>query len=60
MKKNEEHILKIVDQGHTGEGIGKSDHYPVFVDFALPDEMVKVKILKANKNYGFGKIMEIM
>ncbi|WP_312653153.1 23S rRNA (uracil(1939)-C(5))-methyltransferase RlmD [Proteiniclasticum sp.] len=60
MKKNEEHILKIVDQGHTGEGIGKTDHYPVFVDFALPEEMVNVKILKANKNYGFGKIMEIM
>ncbi|HSL87108.1 MAG TPA: 23S rRNA (uracil(1939)-C(5))-methyltransferase RlmD, partial [Bacteroidales bacterium] len=60
MKKNEEYNIRIVDQGHTGEGIGKVDHYPVFIDFALPEELIKMKVLKANKNYGFGKIMEIM
>jgi len=60
MKKNDELNVKIVDQGHTGEGIGKVDGYPLFIEFALPDEEVKVNILKTNKNYGFGKMLEIV
>lgn len=60
MKKNDEMNLRIVDQGHTGEGIGKEDGYPLFVDFALPEELVKVRVLKTNKNYGFGKMLEIL
>lgn len=59
MKKNDELTIQIVDQGHTGEGIGKVDGYPLFIDFALPEEEVKVRVLKTNKNYGFGKMLEI-
>lgn len=60
MKKNDEIKLRILDQGHTGEGIGKDDGYPLFVDFALPLELVKIRVLKTNKNYGFGKMLEIL
>ncbi len=59
MNKNDEISVKIVDQGHTGEGIGKVDGYPLFVEFALPEEEVKIRVLKTNKNYGFGKMLEI-
>ncbi|HBT19361.1 MAG TPA: 23S rRNA (uracil(1939)-C(5))-methyltransferase RlmD [Clostridiaceae bacterium] len=60
MKKNDELVLEFVDQGHQGEGIGKSGHYPLFVDYALPGEKALVKVLKANKNYGFGKLLEVL
>jgi len=60
MNKNDEIIVDIVDQGHTGEGIGKVENYPLFIDFTLPGEKIMTKVLKTNKNYGFGKIMEIL
>lgn len=59
MNKNDEYSIEIVDQAFGGEGIGKVDGVPVFIEFALPGETVKTKILKVNKNYAFGKMMEI-
>ena len=59
INKNDIFDVKIVDQGNTGEGIGKKEGYTLFVDFALPGEVIETKVLKANKNYGFGKIMKI-
>lgn len=60
INKNDEIIIDIVDQGFTGEGIGKVDNYPLFIDFALPGEKIKARVLKTNKNFGFGKMMEIL
>lgn len=58
MKKNAELTVEIVDQGHQGEGIGKVEGYPLFIEFALPGEKVRAKVLKANKNYGYAKMLE--
>ncbi len=60
MKKNEILELQIEDIGTSGEGIGKADGYTVFVDGALPAERVKVLLMKAKKNYGYGKLLEIL
>ena len=60
INKNDEIIIDIVDQGFTGEGIGKVDNYPLFIDFTLPGEKIKTRVLKTNKNFGFGKMMEIL
>lgn len=59
MKKNDELNLSISGQGHTGEGIGKVDGYPLFVEFALPGEEIKARVLKTNKSYGFAKLLEV-
>ena len=48
MKKNDEIKLAISGQGHTGEGIGKVEGYPLFVEFALPGEEIHAKVLKTN------------
>ena len=60
MKKNEEYIVDIIDNGYQGEGIAKIDETPVFIDTALKGEKVKIKILKVNKNFCYGKIIEII
>ena len=60
IEKNKEYIVDIEGQGYEGEGIGRIDNYPVFIKGALKDEKVKIKIIKVNKNYGFGKLMEII
>lgn len=60
IKKNEIYTLTITDIGTHGEGIGKIDSYTLFVKNTLPGEEVKVLVVKANKNYGYGKALEII
>lgn len=60
MKKNDQVPLDVVDQGVGGEGIGKVGAYPVFIEGALPGERVEVRLLKVNKNYGFGKLLQVL
>ena len=60
IEKNSEHILYIEGEGYEGEGIARIDGYPIFVKGALTGEKVAIKIIKANKNYGYGKILEIL
>ncbi len=60
INKNEIYNITITDLGTHGEGIGKIDGYTLFVKNTLPMEEVKVLVVKANKNYGYGKALEIL
>lgn len=60
MEKNKQYEIKIEDLGNNGEGIGRIDGYTVFVEGALPEETVRVLMVKIKKHYGYGKLMEIL
>lgn len=60
VSKNKEYIIKIENYGHEGEGVGKIENFTVFVPGAIKGETVKIKIIKVNKNYGIGKLLEVM
>ncbi|WP_284141383.1 23S rRNA (uracil(1939)-C(5))-methyltransferase RlmD [Virgibacillus sp. LDC-1] len=60
VKKNETITLHFEDLTHEGNGVGKIDGYPLFVPYALPGEEATVKVIKVNKNYGFGKLVDII
>lgn len=60
VKKNEEYIVDIIDNGYQGEGIAKIDNYIIFIPYALKGEKVKVKILKVTTSHAYGKIIEII
>lgn len=60
MKKNEQYIMEITGTGSSGEGVGRIDNMAVFVQGVLLGETVKVHIVKALKNYAFGKAIEII
>ncbi|MEG0772735.1 23S rRNA (uracil(1939)-C(5))-methyltransferase RlmD [Clostridium sp.] len=60
IEKNKDYILSIESYGHEGEGVGKLEGYTVFVPGALKGETVKVKLIKVNKNYGIGKLLEVL
>lgn len=60
IKKNEEYIVDIVDNGFQGEGIAKIEGMTIFIDNAIKGEKVKIKILKVLKTQGYGKIQEII
>lgn len=59
-RKNDMVTLKIEDCGMDGEGIGKVDGFTVFVKDAVIGDTVSAKIMKAKKNYGFGRLMEVL
>ena len=48
VKKEEEYIINIDELGAEGEGVGRVDGYTLFVKGALPQEQVRVKVLKVN------------
>lgn len=59
ISKNDEVLLEIDGYGHSGEGIGHVDGYTLFVQGAIPGEQVRVRVVKAKKNYGYGKILSV-
>ena len=61
VEKNKEYIFDIISQGYEGEGIAKIDNkYPIFIEGASKGEKVKVRIVKVNKNFAYGKLMEVL
>ncbi|MEW9676293.1 23S rRNA (uracil(1939)-C(5))-methyltransferase RlmD [Lentibacillus sp. L22] len=60
VKKNETVTLTFEDLTHEGSGVGKIDGYPLFVPNALPGEKATIKVIKVNKNFGFGKLLELI
>ena len=59
-RKNDIVTIQIEDCGIDGEGIGKADGFTVFVKDAVIGDTVRAKIMKAKKNYGYGRLMEVL
>lgn len=60
VKKNEEYIVEIIDQGYEGEGIAKINGFTIFIEGAIKNEKVKILIVKVTTSHAFGKILEII
>lgn len=58
--KNEILEVTIEDLTHEGSGVAKINGYALFIPKALPGERAKVKVIKTNKGYGFGKLLEVV
>ena len=57
MKKNDEFIVEIIDNGFFGEGIAKIDGQVIFVPNTIKGEKVKIKILKVTSKLAYSKII---
>ena len=60
MKVNDEIITNIEKVANTGSAIAKVDGMVVFIENGCPEDKVKIKVTKVNKNYAFGKIIDII
>lgn len=60
VQKNEYIDVEFTDLTHDGAGVAKVEGYPIFVPGGLPGEKAKIKIIKVNKGYGFGRLVEIL
>lgn len=58
--KNDLVRLHITDMGIGKEGIGKVDSFPIFVKDALPGDYIEAKIIKAKKQYAYGRLERIL
>ncbi|OLS40928.1 23S rRNA (uracil(1939)-C(5))-methyltransferase RlmD [Bacillus sp. MRMR6] len=57
--KNDYIDVVFEDLTHDGAAVAKVEGYPLFVPNGLPGEKAKIKVIKANKGYGFGRLMEL-
>lgn len=58
--KNEYYDVDITGMSSEGIGICRIDGYVVFVEGTAIGDKVKIKITKSNKNYGYGKLIDII
>lgn len=60
IKKNQEYIVEIIDNGYEGEGIAKIDGFTVFIPGTIKGEKLKILIVKVLSSHAFGKVLEIL
>ena len=60
VKKNEEVIVTCEDLTSEGNGVAKINQYPIFIPYLLPGEQARVKIVKVNKTYSYGKLITLL
>ena len=58
--KNTEIIIEISAISTKGFGVGRHGDYVVLVNEGLPGDELLVKVVKAKKHYGYGKILRII
>jgi len=60
LEKNKEYIVDIIDNGYEGEGIAKINDFTIFIDGVIKGEKCKILIVKVNKNFAYGKVLDIL
>lgn len=60
INKNDEIRMYIDGYTSEGAGVGRIGKFPIFVPETVRGDFVKVKIVKVLKNFGYGKVMEIL
>ena len=58
MRKNEEYIVTCIDITDMAAGVCRVEDRVVFVYDLLPDEVAKIKIIKVNKKFAIGKVIQ--
>ena len=57
MQINDEFEVKIEKLSNLGTGIARVEGIVIFVENACPEDVLKIKITKVNKNYATAKIL---
>lgn len=58
--KNENYKVEFTSINHEGLGVGRIGNFTVFVFGALPGEVAIIKLIKMQKNFGYGKLEKIL
>ena len=60
LEKNKTYMIDITGMTHEGQGVGRIDGLAVFVDGLLEGEQAEIKIIKLNKSYAVGKLVNVL
>ena len=60
MEMNKEYTAQVEKLANSGLGLVKADGFVVFIKNACPEDIIKFKITKVNKNYAFAEILDII
>ena len=60
LNKNDIVQLHIEDIGINGEGIGRVDGYTLFVKDAIVGDYIEAGVTKANKNFGYARLVKVI
>jgi 23S rRNA (uracil1939-C5)-methyltransferase len=60
MTKNSRHVIEITDATAKGFGMGVIGGFNVFVDGALPGDVVDTLLVKVKTRFAFGKIINVL
>lgn len=60
MKVNEEYTAQVEKLANSGLGLVKVDGFVVFIKNVCPEDIIKFRITKVNKNFAYGEIIEII
>jgi len=60
LKKNGVYEIEITDVTSEGNGVGKINDFVVFVPGTVTGDVAEVKIIKLQKSYGYGKLINII
>ena len=59
-EKNQLLTVEITDMTADGEGIGKVDGYPFFIKDAIIGDQARIRVTRAKKNYGYGRLEKVL
>jgi len=59
VKKNDYIDVVFEDLTHDGAGVAKVEGFPLVIPNGLPGEKAQIKVIKVNKGYGFGRLIEL-
>src|SRR5476651_283569 len=51
--------VSIIDIAEEGKGVGKADEFVLFVDNAVPGDVVDVNVYRSKKNFGEARIVTL-
>ncbi|MCP0886085.1 23S rRNA (uracil(1939)-C(5))-methyltransferase RlmD [Ligilactobacillus sp. WILCCON 0076] len=54
----QELTVTIIDLSYQGLGVAKVEGYPLFIEGALPDEVVDVRVTKITKHFGYAQALK--
>lgn len=59
VEKNREYTMEITGLTSEGMGVGRIEGFTVFVEGALPQETVTIRIVKLQKTFAYGRLLSI-
>lgn len=60
VQKGEIITIELDSLAHGGECVGRVDNFAIFVGGGIPGEKVKVEVTQVKKNFGRGKLIDIL